>query len=89
MALEDWQDGAGGGTPLSAERLNERDEAIVEAAKTATWGQVSNRPSTFPPTIGTSSTTAAAGNHTHPDLATAADLAALVARVEALEAAAE
>ncbi len=29
MALNDWADGAGGGTPLSAARLNERDAAIV------------------------------------------------------------
>ena len=29
MALNDWQDGAGGGTPLTAARLNERDAAIV------------------------------------------------------------
>ena len=65
MALNDWEDGAEGGTPLSAARLNERDTAIVDAAKTATWGQVSNRPTTFPPTIGTTATTAAAGDHTH------------------------
>lgn len=49
MALNDWQNGASGGTPLSADRLNERDTAIVDAAKTATWGQVANRPSVFPP----------------------------------------
>lgn len=37
MALNDWADGEAGGTPLSAERLNERDAAIValQAALTA------------------------------------------------------
>ena len=29
MALNDWADGEQGGTPLSAERLNERDQAIT------------------------------------------------------------
>ena len=28
--LEDWKDGADGGTPLTAERLNERDQAIKQ-----------------------------------------------------------
>lgn len=63
MALNDWQDGAGGGTPVTAARLNERDAAIVaaqsaaddaasdaaEAASTASWGSVSGKPSTFTP----------------------------------------
>ena len=31
MALQDWQDGVLGGTPLEADRLNERD-ALLEAA---------------------------------------------------------
>lgn len=35
MALNDWQDGPEGGTPLSAARLNERDAAIVAAQETA------------------------------------------------------
>lgn len=30
MALNDWQDGVAGGTPLSAARLNERDQAILD-----------------------------------------------------------
>ena len=29
------------------------------------WGDVTGKPSTFAPTIGTTATTAAAGNHTH------------------------
>lgn len=35
MALNDWQDGPEGGTPLSAARLNERDAAIIAAQETA------------------------------------------------------
>jgi len=31
MALEDWADGVIGNTPLSAARLNERDDAINDA----------------------------------------------------------
>ncbi|PJN53661.1 hypothetical protein PAEVO_03820 [Paenibacillus sp. GM2FR] len=32
---------------------------------TVAWADVSGKPSTFPPTIGTTASTAAAGNHTH------------------------
>lgn len=32
---------------------------------TADWDIISNKPTTYPPTIGTSGSTAAAGNHTH------------------------
>ncbi|MGO3325313.1 hypothetical protein [Gordonia sp. (in: high G+C Gram-positive bacteria)] len=81
MALNDWQDGAVGGTPLTAARLNERDTAIVDAGKTATWGQVSNKPSTFPP-----------ATHSH-DVADVTGLQAILddyeTRIAALEAAAE
>ena len=38
MALNDWEDGEAGGTPLSAERLNERDAAIT-ALQTALEGK--------------------------------------------------
>lgn len=34
-------------------------------ASSVDWANVLNKPATFPPTIGTTSTTAAAGNHTH------------------------
>lgn len=44
-----WADGAEGGTPLSAERLNHIEEGVATAGGTASWGQVSNRPSTFAP----------------------------------------
>lgn len=30
-----------------------------------TWASVTGKPATFPPTVGTTGTTAAAGNHTH------------------------
>lgn len=97
--MADWTtplpDAAKAGDAGHIEDHNEIVAAIGEirtnvdaAEKTATWGQVANRPSTFPPNIGTTATTAAAGNHTHADLAKATDLAALTARVEALEAAA-
>lgn len=67
----------------------------------ATWANLSGKPDTFPPTVGTTAETAKAGNWT-PTIAqvtglqaaldakaTSAALAALVTRVEALEAAAE
>lgn len=49
------------------------------------WADVTGKPATFAPTIGTTSATAAAGNHTHSNYATTADLSALEARVAALE----
>lgn len=76
MALGDWVDGAAGGTPLSAARLNERDTAIVAAADSATWAGVTGKPSTFPPAIGTSGTTAKAGNY-QPTAANISDATAV------------
>lgn len=55
---------------------------------TVTWADVEGKPATFPPTVGTTAATAAAGNHTHPTYATTAALDALVTRVTALETAA-
>jgi len=52
---------------------------------TVAWTDVTGRPATFPPTIGTTATTAAAGNHTHSAYATTTALDALAARVAALE----
>ncbi|TCN51795.1 hypothetical protein EV641_109186 [Rhodococcus sp. SMB37] len=90
MALNDWQNGQAGGTPLSAERLNERDAAIVAAqsavtaaASTAVWGSVSGKPSTFPPVIGTTATTALAGNTPIPAAATWANISGKPAVVAA------
>lgn len=45
----EWADGEEGETPITAERLNHMEEGIEDAASTATWGQVANRPSTFAP----------------------------------------
>ena len=45
----EWADGEDGGTPITAERLNHMEDGIEDAASTATWGQVANRPSTFNP----------------------------------------
>lgn len=52
----EWADGEEGGTPITAERLNYMEAGIsnaataaAAAASTATWGQVANRPSTYPP----------------------------------------
>lgn len=52
----EWADGEEGETPITAERLNHMESGISDAAtaadaagSTATWGQVANRPSTFPP----------------------------------------
>lgn len=45
----EWADGEDGGTPITAERLNHIEAGVEGAAGSATWGQVSNRPSTFPP----------------------------------------
>lgn len=38
---------------------------LIEPETTVDWDNVIDPPATFPPTIGTSGTTAAAGNHTH------------------------
>lgn len=45
----EWADGSAGGTPITAERLNAVEQGVAEAGSTATWGQVSNRPSSFTP----------------------------------------
>lgn len=37
----------------------------ADSANAVAWGNVSGKPDTYPPTIGTTATTAAAGNHTH------------------------
>lgn len=69
MAYEpfEWADGEAGGTPITAERLNAVENGLADASETAespvAWGDVSGKPSTFPPTIGTTATTAKAGNY--------------------------
>lgn len=68
MAYEptEWADGAEGETPITAERLNKMEQGIVDGqnAATPTWGTLSGKPATFPPTTGTTATTALAGNTT-------------------------
>ena len=66
------------------------------ALQVATWGDITGKPTTFPPEIGTTATKAAAGNHDHAiaedaasGLAAAANLQALAValstRIKALE----
>ena len=68
----------------------------IGALQVATWGDITGKPATFPPEIGTTAAKAAAGNHNHAvledaasGLAAAADIQALAialsARIKALE----
>ncbi|WP_446049401.1 hypothetical protein [Streptomyces albidoflavus] len=70
-------------------------------AQPVAWADITGRPATYPPTIGTTAATAAAGNHTHAAAAVTATavgggtattvqgvLAELAARIAALEGAA-
>lgn len=41
------------------------DLSFIGAKQALTWGDVTGKPSTFAPEIGTTATTAAAGNHDH------------------------
>lgn len=89
----EWKDGEKGKTPITAERLNNM-EAGIEAGQNpaeTTWGNLSGKPDTFPPEVGSKATEAAAGNHTHKmadvtDLAAALKLKATTAALEALDA---
>ena len=53
---DDWVNLPATDTPISAEALEHIEQGVADAtdaaesaASTATWGQVANRPSTFPP----------------------------------------
>lgn len=46
---QEWADGAAGGTPLSAERLNHMEAGISAAGTTAEWEEVAGSPAAFPP----------------------------------------
>lgn len=75
----EWADGKEGGTPITAERLNHIEAGVEDAAKTASWGQVASRPSTFPP---------ASHEHVIADVGgLQAALSAITDRLDALEAA--
>lgn len=62
-----WADGVEGGTPITAAALTHIETGIADAADAAdapvAWGDVSGKPATFPLTIGTTATTAKAGNY--------------------------
>lgn len=71
-------------------------EGLEGGGGSTAWADVTGKPATFTPTVGTSATTAAAGNHNHAvtadaasGLAAAANLqtafVALSARIKALE----
>lgn len=55
----DWKDGVAGGTPITAAQLN-RIEAGIAAP--VAWADVTGKPATFAPTVGTTAATALAGN---------------------------
>lgn len=86
-----WADGAAGETPITAAELNRVEAGIEEA-----HDEIATLPA--PLALGTTASTAAAGNHTHTIAnvtglqaaldakATAAALTALEARVATLEA---
>lgn len=54
------------------------------ALQVATWGDITGKPSTFPPEIGTTASKAAAGNHDHVVLEDAASGLAAAAGIQAL-----
>lgn len=57
-----WADGEAGGTPIVADELNRIETELGDALE-VTWAEVAGKPATFPPTIGTTATTAKAGNY--------------------------
>lgn len=54
-----------GATQVSIDKISTNIAGTADTANSVAWGNVSGKPSTFTPTIGTTATTAAAGNHTH------------------------
>ena len=57
-----WADGEEGNTPITAARLNHIEDG-VSAADTVTWAEVTGKPTTFAPVVGTGATDAKAGNY--------------------------
>ena len=55
------------------------------ASGASSWDDLTGKPATFPPTIGTTATTAAAGNHTHSQYATTTTVNGVSSRVTTLE----
>ncbi len=78
--------GGGGGEPAPVTWNNVQDKpAIIAAGATQEAARAAIGAGTSNLAIGAGGDQAAAGNHTHADLATQADLTALAARVTALE----
>lgn len=84
------------GTTFAGEPEPVTIEGLPTGGGSVAWADVTGKPATFAPTVGTTATTAAAGNHNHAitadaasGLAAAANLqaafVALSARVKALE----
>ena len=61
MAFEknNWKSG----DVLSSAKLNAMEDGIVESLAPVSWSSVTGKPATFSPTIGTTATTAKAGNY--------------------------
>ena len=51
------------GDVLSSAKLNAMEDGIVESLAPVSWSSVTGKPTTFSPTIGTTATTAKAGNY--------------------------
>ena len=56
----------------------------IGALQALKWGDVTEKPSTFPPEIGTTASKAAAGNHNHAVVEDAASGLAAAANIQAL-----
>ena len=54
------------------------------ALQVATWGDITGKPTAYPPEIGTTATKAAAGNHDHAVVEDAASGLAAAANIQAL-----
>ena len=60
------------------------DLDYLGAQQVATWGDITGKPTAFPPEIGTTATKAAAGNHNHAVVEDAASGLAAAANIQAL-----
>lgn len=65
----DWKTGE----TLPADDMNRIEQGIADASISATWSGVTGKPATYTPTIGTTATTAKAGNWTPPNVTTTAN----------------
>ena len=61
---QEWSDDAAAHFEDGIARAHQMMEDLPEPTP-PTWAEVTGKPSTFPPTVGTTATTAAAGNHKH------------------------